>query len=108
MSPASWPSARTTTGRRRRGSTAHFRAVAAATDLPVVIYDIPIRTGRKIATATLLRLAREVPNVLALKDAAGNPGETAALVSERARRLRGVLGRRRHDAAPAGRAARSA
>ena len=47
------------------GIEAHFRAVAAATDLPVMVYDIPIRTGRKIATATLLRLAREVPNVLA-------------------------------------------
>jgi 4-hydroxy-tetrahydrodipicolinate synthase len=63
------------------GLEAHFRAVAAATDLPVMIYDIPIRTGRKITTATLLRLAREVPNVVALKDAAGNPGETAALIS---------------------------
>jgi 4-hydroxy-tetrahydrodipicolinate synthase len=63
------------------GLEAHFRAVAAATHLPVMIYDIPIRTGRKISTATLLRLARDVPNVLALKDAAGNPGETAALIS---------------------------
>jgi 4-hydroxy-tetrahydrodipicolinate synthase len=63
------------------GLEGHFRAVAAATDLPVMIYDIPIRTGRKISTATLLRLARDVPNLLALKDAAGNPGETAALIS---------------------------
>jgi 4-hydroxy-tetrahydrodipicolinate synthase len=63
------------------GLEGHFRAVAAATDLPVMIYDIPIRTGRKISTATLLRLARDVPNVLALKDAAANPGETAALIS---------------------------
>jgi 4-hydroxy-tetrahydrodipicolinate synthase len=64
------------------GIDAHLRAVAAATDLPVMIYDIPIRTGRKIATDTLLRLARDVPNVLALKDAAGNPGETARVVAE--------------------------
>jgi 4-hydroxy-tetrahydrodipicolinate synthase len=63
------------------GIEGHFRAVAAATDLPVMVYDIPIRTGRKITAATLLRLAREVPNVLALKDAAGNPGETAAVIS---------------------------
>jgi 4-hydroxy-tetrahydrodipicolinate synthase len=63
------------------GIDAHMRAIAAASDLPVVIYDIPVRTGRKITTATLLGLAREVPNVLALKDAAGNPGETAALIS---------------------------
>ncbi len=64
------------------GIEAHLRAVAAATDLPVMIYDIPVRTGRKIATATLLRLAREVPNIVALKDAAGNPAETARVVAE--------------------------
>lgn len=63
------------------GIEAHVRAMAAGSDLPVMVYDIPVRTGRKIATATLLRLAREVPNVVALKDAAGNPGETAALIS---------------------------
>src|SRR5690606_7734289 len=63
------------------GIEAHLRAVAEATDLPVLVYDIPIRTGRKVATPTLLKLAREVPNVVALKDAAGNPGETAAVVA---------------------------
>src|SRR5690606_35759990 len=61
------------------GIEAHVRAVAAATHLPVVIYDIPVRTGRKVATSTLLRLAHDVSNVLGLKDAAGNPGETAAV-----------------------------
>ena len=63
------------------GIDAHLRAMAAASDLPVMLYDIPVRTGRKIATATMLRLFREVPNIVALKDAAGNPGETAALIS---------------------------
>ena len=63
------------------GIEAHFRAVASATELPVMIYDIPIRAGRKIATEVLLRLAHEVPNVLALKDAAGNPAETARLIA---------------------------
>ncbi|HRE01138.1 MAG TPA: dihydrodipicolinate synthase family protein, partial [Ilumatobacteraceae bacterium] len=63
------------------GIEAHLRAMAAATDLPLVVYDIPVRTGRKIATSTLLRLFREVPNVVALKDAAGNPAETASLIA---------------------------
>jgi 4-hydroxy-tetrahydrodipicolinate synthase len=63
------------------GIDAHVRAVATVTDLPVMVYDIPIRTGRKITTDTLLRLAREVPNVLALKDAAGNPAETARVIA---------------------------
>lgn len=63
------------------GLEAHFRAVAGVTDLPVMIYDIPVRTGRKVATPTLLKLAREVTNIVALKDAAGNPGETAHLIA---------------------------
>jgi 4-hydroxy-tetrahydrodipicolinate synthase len=64
------------------GIEAHLRAIAAATDLPVMVYDIPIRTGRKVATETLLRVARDAPNVLALKDAAGNPAETARVVAQ--------------------------
>jgi 4-hydroxy-tetrahydrodipicolinate synthase len=63
------------------GLDAHFRAVAAATALPVIVYDIPIRTGRKAATDTLLRLARDVPNIVGVKDAAGNPAETASLIA---------------------------
>ena len=62
------------------GLDAHFRHCAAATDLPVIIYDIPGRTGRKVATDTLVRLAHEVPNIVGLKDAAGSPGETARLL----------------------------
>jgi 4-hydroxy-tetrahydrodipicolinate synthase len=64
------------------GIEAHFRTVAAATDLPVLIYDIPVRTGRKVATDVLVRLAREVPTIAGVKDAAGNPGETARLIAE--------------------------
>ena len=64
------------------GIEAHFRAVAAATSLPVVIYDIPVRTGRKVAHDTLVRLARDVPNVLGVKDAAGDPAGSARLVAE--------------------------
>ncbi len=63
------------------GIEAHFRAVAAVTDLPVMLYDVPGRTGRKLETATLLRLAEEVPTVVALKDAGGNPAETARLLA---------------------------
>jgi 4-hydroxy-tetrahydrodipicolinate synthase len=59
-----------------------MRAIAGATTLPVVVYDIPVRTGRKISTAVLLRLAREVSNVVALKDAAGSPAESAVLMSQ--------------------------
>jgi 4-hydroxy-tetrahydrodipicolinate synthase len=63
------------------GIEGHMRAMAEASPLPNVVYDIPVRCGRKISTALLLKLAREVPNIVALKDAAGNPGETAVLVA---------------------------
>lgn len=64
------------------GIEAHFRSVASATDLPVVLYDIPGRTGRKIDTDVLIRLANEVPSIAGLKDASGNPGETARVIAE--------------------------
>jgi 4-hydroxy-tetrahydrodipicolinate synthase len=64
------------------GLEAHFRHVAAATDLPVMLYDIPIRTGRKIATDIILRLVNDVPNIFAVKDAAANPAETARLIAD--------------------------
>ncbi len=64
------------------GIEGHMRAMAAATNLPVVVYDIPARTGRKIATSLILKLANEVSNVVALKDAAGNPAESAVLMSQ--------------------------
>jgi 4-hydroxy-tetrahydrodipicolinate synthase len=64
------------------GIEGHMRAMAAATNLPVVVYDIPVRTGRKIATSLILKLANEVSNIVALKDAAGNPAESAVLMSQ--------------------------
>ena len=63
------------------GIEAHMRAIAGASDLPVIIYDIPVRTGRKVSSASLLKLARDTPNIVGLKDAAGNPGETAVVVA---------------------------
>lgn len=63
------------------GIEAHIRGVAAASDLPIIVYDIPVRTGRKISSSTLLKLAHDVPTVVALKDAAGNPAETANVIA---------------------------
>jgi 4-hydroxy-tetrahydrodipicolinate synthase len=60
----------------------HFRAVAeSAGGLPVVLYDIPVRSGRRIAASTVLRLAHDVPAIVALKDAAGDPVGTAHLAA---------------------------
>lgn len=60
----------------------HFKHVAqAGSDLPVVVYDIPGRTGRKIETETLADMFNTIENVVALKDAAANPAETARLTT---------------------------
>ncbi len=64
------------------GLEAHFRAVAEATDLPFLIYDIPIRTGRKVDSEVLVRLAREVPTMVGIKDAAGDPAASARVIAE--------------------------
>jgi 4-hydroxy-tetrahydrodipicolinate synthase len=63
------------------GLDAHFRAAAAATDLPVIVYDIPGRSVRKIETKLLIELANDVPTIVGLKDAAGDPGETAKVIA---------------------------
>lgn len=64
------------------GIEAHFRAVAEACELPQLIYDIPVRTGRKVSSEVLIRLANEVPNIVGVKDAAGSPAESAKVVAE--------------------------
>lgn len=64
------------------GIEAHFRAIADATKLPVMLYDVPLRTGRRVAADVLLRLFREVPNIVALKDATGDPAASAALLAQ--------------------------
>ena len=64
------------------GIEAHYRAVAASTRLPVMLYDVPGRTGRRVAHDVVVRLAREVPNVVALKDATGDVIGTAKVVAD--------------------------
>jgi 4-hydroxy-tetrahydrodipicolinate synthase len=63
------------------GLAAHFEQVALSTSLPVLLYDIPIRTGRKIATSTMLQLACDVTNIVGVKDSAGDVVSTARLVA---------------------------
>ena len=56
----------------QEGMYRHFRAIAEAVKIPVMIYNIPGRTSVNIEPATILRLARDVPNVGAVKEASGN------------------------------------
>ena len=61
------------------GIEAHFRAIADAVDLPVMIYDIPGRTGVEIEPDTIVKLA-EHKNIVALKDAKGNVASTSWVI----------------------------
>nr|WP_243752510.1 4-hydroxy-tetrahydrodipicolinate synthase [Leucobacter ruminantium] len=63
------------------GLLTHFRMVADATDLPVILYDIPGRTGVPIKYETILRLAKH-PNVLAIKDAKGDLSEVSRVLNQ--------------------------
>ncbi len=65
----------------QEGLLGHFSAVAAATDLPVMLYDIPVRSGRRVQGGTLLRLLESAGNVVAVKDAAGDPAGSARLLA---------------------------
>jgi 4-hydroxy-tetrahydrodipicolinate synthase len=64
------------------GLSAHFRAVAGATDLPVLLYDIPVRTGRRIATDLLIELGNTVGTIVGVKDSTADPAAAARVVAE--------------------------
>lgn len=66
-----------------RGLEAHFTAVAAAVDLPVLLYNIPGRTATEITPASLLALAERVPNIVAVKDAVKNLDKAAWLIARK-------------------------
>jgi 4-hydroxy-tetrahydrodipicolinate synthase len=63
----------------QNGLVAHFTAVADATGLPVMLYDIPGRTGTPIATESLIRLAQH-PRIVAVKDAKGDLGASSQVM----------------------------
>lgn len=54
------------------GLLAHFKAVANATDLPIILYNVPGRTGANVIAGTTLAIAKEVPQVVGVKEASGN------------------------------------
>lgn len=63
----------------QEGYYQHFAAVAKATKLPVVVYNVPGRTGSNIVPETVARLAADFDNIVAIKEAAGNVAQVAEL-----------------------------
>lgn len=66
----------------QRGIIAHFRAIAEATDLPVIVYNVPGRTGSNIEAKTTLALAA-IPNIVAVKEASGNLAQISDILRDR-------------------------
>ena len=65
----------------QNGLKAHYTAVAKKVDIPIILYNVPSRTGTTIAPKTVVELCREVPNIVGVKDATGNISEVAEVMS---------------------------
>ena len=71
----------------QNGLYAHYREVAKAVSLPIIMYNVPSRTGCNIAPETAVRLARDCENIVGIKEASGNISQVAKL----AKRAGGIL-----------------
>jgi len=71
----------------QRGQYEHFRAIAEATDLPILLYNIPSRTGANLEPATVLRLS-EIPNIVGIKESSGNMAQITELLTQAPRAFR--------------------
>lgn len=67
----------------QEGIYCHFKAVAEASPLPVILYNVPGRTGVNMTADTTLRLAREVPGIIGIKEASGNIHQIQRLLREK-------------------------
>ncbi len=65
----------------QQGLYEHYRTVAAATDLPIIIYNVPGRTGVNILPQTVARLASDCSNIVAIKEASGNLDQVSELLT---------------------------
>jgi len=65
----------------QEGQYQHFRAIAEATDLPILLYNIPGRTGANLEPDTVLRLA-DIPNIVGIKESSGNLAQITELITK--------------------------
>ena len=76
----------------QRGLLAHYRSVAEASPVPVVMYNVPGRTGVNIAAETTLAIAAECPNVIGIKEASGNISQVMEILRNRPQGFRVISG----------------
>jgi 4-hydroxy-tetrahydrodipicolinate synthase len=64
------------------GLVAHFKTIADAVDLPIILYNVPSRTGSNVLPDTIVRIAKEVPSVVAVKEASGNIDQIGEIIKK--------------------------
>ncbi len=67
----------------QEGYFQHYRAVAEAVDIPLIVYNVPGRTGGNITASTTLRMAEEIPSIMAVKEASGNIAQIMEIARNR-------------------------
>jgi 4-hydroxy-tetrahydrodipicolinate synthase len=67
----------------QEGLFQHYKALAAASPKPIVLYNVPGRTGRNLSAATTIRLAREVKNIAGIKEASGDMAQCMEILRDR-------------------------
>jgi 4-hydroxy-tetrahydrodipicolinate synthase len=77
----------------QEGTYQHFRAIAEASPIPVVLYNVPSRTGRNMEAATTLRLANDFPDkIIGIKEASGNTAQIAEIIANKPAEFQVVSG----------------
>jgi len=76
----------------QRGLLAHYRTVAEASPVPVVMYNVPGRTGVNLSAETTLTLANECPNIIGIKEASGNMHQIMEILRQRPANFRVISG----------------
>lgn len=76
----------------QRGLLEHYRNISEASPVPVVIYNVPGRTGVNLAAETTLTLARECPNIIGIKEASGNIQQAMEILRQRPAGFRVISG----------------
>jgi 4-hydroxy-tetrahydrodipicolinate synthase len=76
----------------QEGQYQHFKAIAHAVKLPVVLYNIPSRTGTNLETATVLRLIQDAPNIEGIKESSGSLPQITELVTQAPRNFSVYIG----------------
>ena len=67
----------------QEGIYQHYKVINEASPLPVILYNVPPRTGSNVTADTILRIAHDCPNIVAVKEASGDVGQSMAIIKDR-------------------------